>query len=161
MLRAILILGSAAITALAGCSTNTPGWSQASSTNKPRKNVTVQFTDATLHPETARVTQGGSVGWINYSTGFDGSVVFADSILSSFTCSDLRPIFMKVAAGYQSIPIKEGGPENVTLPCPLEPGEYEYELWLFSPGTLGGVGQGAGAGMDDPQSQMKGKIVVE
>ena len=159
MLRAILALGSAALMALAGCST--PSWSQPPSTNKPRKDVTVQFTEATLHPETARVTAGGSVGWINYSTGFDGSVVFPASIRSSFTCSDLRPIFMKVAAGYQSIPIKESGPENVTLPCPLKPGEYEYELWLFSPGTLQGVGQGAGAGMDDPLSQMKGKIVVE
>jgi plastocyanin len=136
-------------------------WRQDPTTNKPRKNVVVQFTDATLHPEIARVTSGGNVVWVNYSAaGLDGSVVFPASIRESFTCDELRPLFMKVAAGYQSIPI-QGESENVTLPCPLKTGEYEYQLYLFSSGTLSGGGQGAGASMDNPQSTMKGKIVVE
>jgi len=49
-----------------------------------------------------------------------------------------------------------GGPTNdLEIPCPLKPGEYE--IWLFSGGDMG-AGFG---GMDNPQSRMQGKIIVE
>jgi hypothetical protein len=44
---------------------------------------------------------------------------------------------------------------DLETPCPLKPGEYEYEIWLFS-SMMGGP-----SGMDDPQSRMQGKIVVK
>jgi hypothetical protein len=115
----------------------------------------VQFTDSTVHPETARVLQGGSVVWINYAADYDGSVVFPESVKSSFTCDDLRPFFMKTGKGYQSIPIDEDS-ENVKLPCPLEPGEYSYEIWLFE-----GLPDAPAAGMRMPQFKIPAKIVVE
>jgi hypothetical protein len=65
---------------------------------------------------------------------------------------------MKTGTGYQSIPITMDGARNdLEISCPLKPGEYEYEIWLFSGGGMGG---GPG-GMDDPQSRMQGKIIVE
>jgi len=45
---------------------------------------------------------------------------------------------------------------DLEIPCPLKPGEYEYEVWLFSE-ALGADP----AAMDDPRSRMQGKIIVE
>jgi hypothetical protein len=76
----------------------------------------------------------------------------------AFTCSDLRPNWSKTGTGYQSIPITKGGATNdLEIPCALKPGEYEYEIWLFTAGSMGG---GFG-GMDNPQSRMQGKIIVK
>jgi hypothetical protein len=49
-----------------------------------------------------------------------------------------------------------GATDDLEIPCPLKPGEYEYEIWLFSE-TMGGDG----GAMDDPQSRMQGKIIVK
>jgi len=150
---------SAALLAISMAGCGTPVWTQPPSTNKARKDVVVQFTNATLHPSNAKVLPGGNVAWVNYASGMDGTVVFPASIKESFTCSELRPLFMKVAAGYQSMPIKGSSMESVALPCPLKPGEYEYKLQLFEGGTLMGFGN-SGAGMDNPTSEMTGKIIV-
>ncbi len=82
-------------------------------------------------------------------------MVFPAEILDSFTCSELRPLCMTVAAGSQSVPIPRAM-ENVALPCPLKPGEYEYTIYLFSGGRGGTMG-----GMENPVTTMAGKIVVE
>jgi hypothetical protein len=116
----------------------------------PRQHVEIRFDDMALHPETAILRQGGNAVWINTSTEFQGAVVFPESIKASFTCDDLRPIFSKTGTGYQSIPIT-GDVENVTLPCPLKPGSYDYQLYLFDDMS----------GMDNPQRTLQGKIVVE
>ena len=135
----------------------TPTWEQHPSKNKPRKHVMVQFTDMSLHPSIAQVKAGGTVSWVNYASLYQGSIVFSDQVAAAFTCSDLRPDWGKTDTGYQSIPIPMGGAANdLQIPCPLKPGEYEYEIWLFSE-DLGGDP----AAMDDPQSRMQGKIVVE
>ena len=118
----------------------------------------VQFTDMSLHPSIAQVLKGGTVSWVNYASMYEGSIVFSNEVAAAFTCSDLRPNWMKTGVGYQSIPITMGGAmDDLQIPCPLKPGEYEYEIWLFSE-TIGG---GPGAGMDDPQLRMQGKIIVE
>ncbi len=133
-----------------------PTWEQHPTKNKPRKHVMVQFTDMSLHPSIAQVLEGGTLSWVNYASMNDGSIVFSNEVATAFTCSDLRPNWMKTAAGYQSIPITQGGAmDDLEIPCPLKPGEYEYEIWLFS----GGMGDPAA--MDDPQSRMQGKIVVQ
>ena len=134
----------------------TPTWEQHPSKNKPRKHVMVQFTDMSLHPSIAQVEAGGTVSWVNYGSMYEGSIVFSDDVAKAFTCSELRPNWMKTGTGYQSIPITMGGAANdLEVPCPLKPGEYEYEIWLFS------SGMGGPAGMDNPQSRMQGKIVVK
>ncbi len=125
------------------------------STNAPRMHVLVQFSDMTMHPSVAQVKRGGSVAWINYAMSFDGVVSFPLEISESFTCSELRPLFSKAGDRLESIPIR-GGSENVTLPCPLKPGEYEYRLNLFSGDSFGGMGA-----MYNPQRTLIGKIVVK
>ena len=148
-----------AIAGLLAC--GTPTWTSPKTTNKPRKNVTVQFSDASLHPNIARVLPGGNVAWLNYTSAQDASVLFDESIRDAFTCADMRPLFMKVAAGYQSVPITPDSMENVTLPCPLKPGTYQYKLLLFPGGSLMGTGGGGGgAEMGNPTSQMEGTIIV-
>jgi plastocyanin len=132
----------------------TPTWQQHPSKNKPRKHVMVQFTDMSLHPSVAQVLAGGTLSWVNYGSMNQGSIVFSDEVAAAFTCPDLRPNWSKTGSGYQSIPITMGGATNdLEIPCPLRPGEYEYEIWLFSGGGMGG--------MDDPQSRMQGKIIVK
>jgi hypothetical protein len=132
----------------------TPTWKQHPSKNKPRKHVMVQFTDASLHPSIAQVLEGGTLSWVNYGSMYQGSIVFSDEVAAAFTCSELRPNWSKTGTGYQSIPITMGGATNdLEIPCPLKPGEYEYEIWLFSGGGFGG--------MENPQSRMQGKIIVE
>jgi len=144
-------LGLAALAAA-----ETPTWEQHPSKNKPRKHVMVQFTDMSLHPSIAQVEEGGTVSWVNYASMYQGSIVFSAEVAKAFTCSDLRPNWMKTGTGYQSIPISTGGAsDDLQIPCPLKPGEYEYEIWLFEP-TLGDPGA-----MEDPQSRMQGKIIVE
>ncbi len=134
----------------------TPSASREPSTNKPRKHVVVQFSNAHVHPEIARVTPGGNVAWVNYSTDYVGSAVFPASLAAALTCKETRPLFMKTGAGYQSIPITGEGGEAVRLPCPLKPGSYDYEIHLFQ----GGMGD-MGAGMGNPVHQLPAKIVVE
>jgi hypothetical protein len=134
----------------------TPTWKQHPTKNKARKHVMVQFTDMSLHPSIAQVLEGGTVSWVNYASMYQGSIVFSDEVAAAFTCTDLRPNWMKTGTGYHSIPIPMGGAMNdLETPCPLKPGEYEYEIWLFS-SMMGGP-----SGMDDPQSRMQGKIVVK
>lgn len=135
---------------------DTPTWEQHPTKNKPRKHVMVQFTDMSLHPSIAQVVEGGTVSWVNYASMYQGSIVFSDAVAAAFTCSELRPNWMKTGTGYQSVPITMGGArDDLELPCPLKPGEYEYEIWLFSDG-MGGPGS-----MDNPQSRLQGKIIVK
>ena len=137
--------------------TEQPTWQQHPTTNKPRKNVVVQFSDASLHPSIARVTPGGGVAWLNYTMGYTGAVLFPDSFPSDLTCGEPGPRFSRVARGYQSIPISTSGGEDVALPCPLKPGEYQYEIYLFGSAFEGDPG----SSMFDPNTTMQGKIVVE
>jgi hypothetical protein len=131
----------------------TPTWNSGESTNHPRAHVMIQFTDGSLHPSTAQITADGNVVWINYTNAKQGTIFFEASVRDAFPC-DMRPLFMEVAGGWQSIPIK-GDSQNVILPCTPKPGEYGYELWLYD-GLVGSPN----IGMDDPQSQLRGKIKV-
>jgi plastocyanin len=134
-----------------------PTWQQHPSKNEPRNHVMVQFTDMSLHPSIAQVFAGGTLSWVNYGSMYDATIVFSGEVAAAFTCTDLRPNWSKTAAGYQSIAITLGGAGNdLETPCPMKAGEYEYEIWLFSAGSMGG---GFG-GMDNPQSRMQGKIIV-
>jgi hypothetical protein len=133
-----------------------PTWQQFPSKNKPRKHVMVQFTDSTLHPSIAQLLKGGTLSWVNYAAMSQGSIVFSDAVAKSFTCSDLGPNWMKTDTGYQSIPIPIGGPmSDLELPCPLKPGEYIYEVWLFATDVDDPAAE------EEPQSRMQGKIIVE
>jgi hypothetical protein len=116
----------------------------------PRQHVEIQFGAMAIRPQTATLRQGGKAVWINTSTEYQGSVVFPEGIKASFTCDELRPVFSKTGAGYQSIPIS-ADVETVALPCPLKPGSYDYQLYLFDDMS----------GMADPLRTLQGKIVVE
>ena len=131
----------------------TPTWQSEQSANHPRAHVMIQFTDASLHPSTAQITANGNVVWINYANAKQGAVFFESSVRDAFPC-DMRPLFMEVAGGWQSVPIT-GDSQNVILPCTPKPGEYSYELRLFD-----GLAGAPSIGMDNPQSQMHGKIKV-
>ena len=119
--------------------------------NTASKYVIVQFMDASIQPSVARVLPGGDVVWRNNTTNMMGVVVLPASIKQSFTCEELRPRFERVAAGYRSEPIT-GEVEKVTLPCPLKPGSYSYEVHLFEANF---------GGLEDPVRTLPGQIVVE
>jgi len=109
-------------------------------------------------PKEARVKQGGSVAWISVASTYRGVISFPDSIRSHLTCKDLRPTFFEAGNGrLQSIPV-DRGQENVALPCPLQPGTYDYRVDLFT-GAQGSVAPGIG--MDDPIESIDGKLIVE
>ncbi len=139
----------------AAAADETPTWQQYPTKNGPRKHVMVQFTDMSLHPSIAVVLEGGTISWVNYASMYDGTIVFSKAVAQAFPC-DLQPDWSDIGTGYQSIPITmEGAMGDLQIPCPMKPGEYEYEIWLFEPG-MGGPGA-----MDDPQSRMQGKIIVQ
>jgi len=137
-----LLLVLAALLFVGGC--------VSSNGNAPHKHEMIQFSDMSIHPSVAEIEAGGSAVWINLSDDYIGAVTFPDSIRSAFTCSQIRPDFMQISGRIQSIPI---GPdnENVTLPCALKPGRYDYELWLSSrPSEI-----------DNPQRRLKGTLVFK
>ncbi len=116
-----------AVALLAACAQQS-----AETRNAPRKHVMVHFTDSYLAPSIAHVLPGGSVGWVNYASEYDGTISFTSAVAANFTCKDLRPIFSKTGDGVASIPMTTGGMENVVTPCALKPGEYDYTINLFN-----------------------------
>lgn len=158
MTRTITVLTICACVAIATVSAaKEPTWKQHPSKNAPRKHVMVQFTNTSLHPSIAQVTEGGTVSWVNYASTGSATIVLSDEVAAAFTCTELRPNWMKTGKGVQSVAITMGGAtDDLQLPCPLKPGEYEYEVWLYSERTGGGLGQ-----MGNPRSRMQGKIIVE
>jgi hypothetical protein len=120
-------------------------------TNAPRDHVLVHFTDMHLSPSVAQLNRGGKLGWLNYASNYVGVVTFPKSVASRFTCSELRPMFSEAGTDIVSLPIRMDGMQNVVLPCPLQPGEYEYRVDLFAdPQNL-----------YDPQLTLPGRIIVK
>jgi hypothetical protein len=144
--------------AIGGCTQSAvPVATQKPTTNEPRKHVLVRFTNMSLRPSVARVTEGGTVAWTNLSSNRGGVVSFPLSIVDHFTCDGLRPVFYQTSDRLVSIPITANA-GGVVLPCPLEPGEYDYRLNLFR--GLRGVGPSA-SNIDNPDLSMPGMIIVK
>jgi len=118
----------------------------------PRKDIVIRIGNDSLYPQTAEVATGGSVAWVNDSS-YSATVSFPMSVLDGLSCSEIRPDFYKTADRITSIPI-QGGTPDLVLPCPLEPGVYEYTANLFS-------GMGSVTELGNPQLQVPGKIVVK
>ena len=113
-----------------------------------RDHVVVRFDDMTVNPSVARVLEGGTVGWVNEGD-YTGLVTFSAEDAGSLTCQELRPDFTRSADKIQSLPVHGDG-EDVVLPCPFEPGEYEYVIELS---------EGVEA-MYDPVRKLTARIVV-
>lgn len=143
-------LSIGAILALVGCAG--PADPSPAAAQVARKDIMIEFGDMSVRPKIARVMQGGSVAWTSTSTSYQGVVSFPYSIVESFTCQELRPIFFKTADRLESIPVQPDS-ENVLLPCPLEPGTYPYRINLSSMGSL--------AGMGNPQLSLEATLIVE
>ena len=142
---------------IGGCAQSAvPVATQHPTTNEPRLHVLVRFTNMSLRPSIARVLEGGIVAWTNRSTNHGGLVSFPLSIVESFTCSELRPLFSRTADRLVSNPI-DAGSNTLVLPCSLEPGEYEYQLNLFQHRGRLGV---TAPDMYNPRLLLPGKIVV-
>jgi hypothetical protein len=152
--------GCAVLAAIAagGCAQSAvPVATQHPTTNEPRKHVLVRFTNMSLRPSIARVLEGGTVAWTNLSSNRGGLVSFPLSVVDRFTCSELRPTFYQTANRLVSIPI-DADSAGVTLPCPLEPGEYAYRLDLFR--GLRRVGPSI-SNIENPDLSLPGKIIVK
>jgi hypothetical protein len=149
MFRASLRTRCVALAALAISCAWTPG-----SNDAPRRAV-VQFDFAALKPATVRIPADGTVAWSNIAADSRGFVVFPESAASGFSCGvDLGSHFQKTSDGYVSPPIDSFESPGVELPCPLQPGTYDYEIWIM----------GTGVGTTDPgrpERKLPGKIVVE
>jgi hypothetical protein len=146
------------VIAVGGCAQSAvPVATQHPTTNEPRQHVLVRFTNMSLRPSIARVHEGGTVAWANLSSNRGGVVSFPLSIVDHFTCDELRPVFYRAAERLVSIPISGNSPD-VALPCPLEPGEYDYRLDLFR--GLRRVGPSI-SNIDNPDLSLPGKIIVK
>ncbi len=144
--------------AIGGCTQSAvPVATQHPTTNEPRQHVLVRFTNMSLRPSVARVLEGGTVAWTNLSSNRGGVVSFPLSVIDHFTCGELRPVFYQTADRLVSIPIN-GNSGDVVLPCPLEPGEYEYRLDLFR--GLRRVGPSI-SNIGNPDLRLPGKIIVK
>jgi hypothetical protein len=144
--------------AIGGCAQSAvPVATQHPTTNEPREHVLVRFTNMSLRPSVAQVLEGGTVAWTNLSSNRGGVVSFPLSVVDHFTCDELRPAFYQTADRLVSIPIGADS-ADVALPCPLEPGEYEYRLDLFR--GLRRVGPSI-SNIDNPDLSLPGKIIVK
>jgi len=148
MIRSALVLLSCL--SLLSCATGQPTSHTASSKNAARKNVVVHIMNMHVHPATAHLSPGGNVVWVNYASSLAGVISFPESFKSALTCGEVRPIFSQAADRFESIPVTADS-ENVTLPCPLKPGTYDYQIKLFE--SLGN--------MNNPQLVLDGTIVAE
>ena len=139
-----------ALAAAACANQQTPEVQSPHTANVARENIVIQFGDMEVVPAVARVKHGGSVAWTSVSTNFRGTLSFPESIVSKFSCKELRPDFYVADGRLMSIAIG-GGQEDVVLPCPLAPGTYEYRIDLTSGGEgVGGRSMGANPQMSLP-----------
>lgn len=115
----------------------------------------VQFSYDGLKPAVVHITPDGNIKWVNLAPDSQGVIVFPDSISTSFSCGGaLEPYFVPTEDGYRSLPIASFEPNRVELPCSLEAGTYDYEMWI--------MGKGFGDfGAASAQRRLPGKIVVE
>jgi hypothetical protein len=148
--RVRILVSIAATLVLVGCSSKQPEFAQKTQTkNKPRDHVVVSFTHTYVNPTEAHVNEGGRVAWENMAGSFRGAVLFPPAITDALTCTELRPQWVKTDEGVESMPALPGLDE-IALPCPLEPGTYEYKIKLFD--NLSDA--------IDPQLMLSARIVV-
>ena len=115
-----------------------------------RKDVVVQFGNATVLPSDARLKAGGGVTWSNTSDSM-AVVRFPKADKTKFTCrAVLRPDWQYVADALESIPTG-GASERIVFPCTLQPGTYPYTISLF--GNI--------ADMDNPAFTLSANLIVE
>jgi plastocyanin len=115
-----------------------------------RKDVVVQFGNATVLPSDARLKAGGSVTW-NNTSDYMAVVRFPKADKTKFTCrAVLRPDWQYVADAIESIPTG-GASDRIVFPCTLQPGTYPYTISLF--GNI--------ADMDNPAFTLSANLIVE
>lgn len=114
-----------------------------------RKEVVIQFGDASVDPSTAKILAGGNATWANTSSSY-GVVRFPMADKSKFECKSLRPDWQQTANGIESLPMASDA-ENIVFPCSLKPGTYPYKIDLF-----GNMSQ-----MDNPAFTLQGTLQVE
>jgi len=121
----------------------------ASNPSEVNSQKAVQINAMNLAPEVVQASGSkNSIAWTNWSSSW-ARVVFPGGMTSAFTCTDLRPQFVFTGDRIESIRASGDNMDLVT-PCPLKPGSYEYEVWLYEPRFDRG----------DPQRKLKGRIEV-
>lgn len=153
-------LGSAALLVLAGCTSSGGSSSHPSETARStdaRRDVVIQLSDMDVRPPVARVQRGGSVAWTSIASNYFGVVSFPATIVSRFTCKELRPDFVVDGDRLVSSRPLRGDDEDLVLPCPLEPGTYPYRIELSESGEGGGMVERE----LDPVRSLPASLVVE
>ena len=90
----------------------------------------VQINEMHVRPEVVRVpADGNSVAWTNWTRSI-ATVSFSASVADSFTCKETRPDFVVNGPRLESVE-QLGSNEDLVTPCPLKPGTYQYEVYLF------------------------------
>ena len=137
------------LSAAIACAGTPQRTSSGKTTNKPRESMVVQINNMNVHPQVVRVKGAKNrVSWTNYSD-YAASVNFPISVKDGFTCTELRPDFVVSGDRIESIAAL-GDNEDLTTPCPLKPGTYPYEVYLFDRLT----------NRENPQLTVTGKIEV-
>ena len=145
-LRGVAIFAFLALFVISGC---------ASSSGKPagpqplHKNIVIQINQFHVRPEIAKVpAEGNSIAWTNWTDSL-AMVVFPAEVADAFTCDEVRPDFVVNGPHLESI-AAVGDNEDLVTPCPLKPGTYDYQVYIFqSPGDR-----------YNPKYINKGQIVV-
>ena len=139
-----------AFAALAACAGTPERTADGKRTNKPRENMVIQINDMSLSPQVTRVIGAkNSIAWTNYSTNYYATVHFPASVKDGFTCTELRPDFVLNGPSIESIEAF-GANEDLVTPCPMKPGTYPFQVYLFS----------RQANRENPQLTLEGSIEV-
>ena len=92
-----------------------------------QRNPFVRISNSSLSPSVTRVKAGSRVTFVNLSNYL--AVVSLRATTADFECKTLRPVFQIDGDQIRSKPIAGSG-NQVTLPCAMKAGSYDYLVQL-------------------------------
>lgn len=111
--------------------------------------VVIRIDEASLHPATAHVKEGGAITWLNYAR-WKAEIRVSPDVSAKLDCPKAEWGTNDKGQAV-SAPIQNLG---YHLPCTLPKGTYEYTVGQAS----GNIGQ---PGTGESTATMQGKIIVE
>lgn len=141
---------------LVACSSTSGKMPGAAAADEP---TVVRFSYDAVKPPTVSIRSDGHLKWVNTAPDTTAVVVFPAAMASQFRCADLGPYFSKSQDVYRSLPLAGSDVEidaaTVDLPCALDPGSYDYQIWFM------GTGFGMEGTNAQPEQILRAKIIVQ
>jgi hypothetical protein len=124
--------------------------------------IVIQFGNLAVSPRVVRLREGERVVWSNHSD-YLAQVVFPVALTESLQCSRFGDEWQQTPDHLASVPV-EGGRLDLLLPCPLAPGSYHYEIYLFDADRFAADridGTRVAASVSEPELRLTARLLVQ